>query len=628
MNRIRSVYHEYKEMIISLSHGLILGCAGIYMLHMSWRKWLHVLHDNGRELYVPWQLSQGSLLYRDMHHLYGPLSDYVHALMFKLFGVSMMTLAYFNIVLIIVLTWIIYDFFRNTTDRITALVVSLSFIVLFPFAAYGATGLYNYVFPYAYESTHGAFLSILSLWLFFKYLQTKRTTIIKLIAFISGLVFLTKWEPFFADIVSVILMIIIVAASEEEKGARGRLIISSALYFSIAPLIFLIYYAVRTTPIEAINALLYPYNILHSAAEILSFRYMRELGLEKLSWCSIGNALAKALKPMLYYCLIYFVLKYIDIRYGRHIQAIKRTWIRFGIYVYIACVFYYLTDKFFLYEFYDFWTWKAKVFLMPVPYLLILFVAYAVFREFLTAKGTLEYNKLLALIVFAVFSLVLSERILFRTNIYSNGFILAMPSALCIFALSLYWIPRFILKIENMVLFRFAMTGVMLAMLLVHIQLSRDSYKLNTEPFGRGNDMIYVNPTFMNEFGNDSVMKETLTYIDSAMTKEDTFVILPQGVLLNYLLRRKTIPYYSDNPLESSLYDENNVIGAIDALKPAYILIDNENRWNDGFTYFGYDYGRKTYQWIMNHYEIVHTIGEPSYEKQIFGVFIYKRKVL
>ena len=61
--------------------GVIL-IAGVTMLVISWRKWLDPTVDFGRELYVPWQLSQGQVLYRDIAYFNGPLSPYFNALVF------------------------------------------------------------------------------------------------------------------------------------------------------------------------------------------------------------------------------------------------------------------------------------------------------------------------------------------------------------------------------------------------------------------------------------------------------------------------------------------------------------------------------------------------------------------
>src|SRR3954464_5474836 len=71
------------------------------MLAFTWRTWPEPVIDFGRELYVPWQLSQGKVLYRDIAYFNGPLSPYFNSAVFRIFGVSMMKLVYVNLAILI-----------------------------------------------------------------------------------------------------------------------------------------------------------------------------------------------------------------------------------------------------------------------------------------------------------------------------------------------------------------------------------------------------------------------------------------------------------------------------------------------------------------------------------------------
>jgi hypothetical protein len=48
-----------------------LFALAIFFVATSWRKWPDPLIDFGRELYVPWRLSHGALLYHDVSEQYG-----------------------------------------------------------------------------------------------------------------------------------------------------------------------------------------------------------------------------------------------------------------------------------------------------------------------------------------------------------------------------------------------------------------------------------------------------------------------------------------------------------------------------------------------------------------------------
>ncbi len=67
---------------------------------LTWRKWPDVLIDFGTQLYIPWRILNGAVLYRDLFYFAGgPFSQYFNALLFKIFGVSFFTLIAANLIL-------------------------------------------------------------------------------------------------------------------------------------------------------------------------------------------------------------------------------------------------------------------------------------------------------------------------------------------------------------------------------------------------------------------------------------------------------------------------------------------------------------------------------------------------
>ena len=84
----------------------------------SWRRWPDVLVDFGRELYVAWRLSEGDVLYRDVASFYGPLSPYVNALWFRVFGPGLVTLAWLNLALAAAVAAGLYALVRRARRRV------------------------------------------------------------------------------------------------------------------------------------------------------------------------------------------------------------------------------------------------------------------------------------------------------------------------------------------------------------------------------------------------------------------------------------------------------------------------------------------------------------------------------
>src|SRR3989337_197721 len=70
----------------------LLVVAFVALAWWSWRKWPDLQYDFGNQLYLPWRLSEGQVLYADIDYKEGPLSQYLNALLFLLFGVSFTTL--------------------------------------------------------------------------------------------------------------------------------------------------------------------------------------------------------------------------------------------------------------------------------------------------------------------------------------------------------------------------------------------------------------------------------------------------------------------------------------------------------------------------------------------------------
>src|SRR6185503_20433910 len=119
-------------------HGTVRP-LGVLLLHAvlfvvlaawSWLKWPDPVVDFGRELYVPWQLTHGKVLYRDIESVYGPLSPYVNALWMRLFGVSLLTLVVCNLAVFAATLAGVHRLIRRSTDALAASVASMTLLVV------------------------------------------------------------------------------------------------------------------------------------------------------------------------------------------------------------------------------------------------------------------------------------------------------------------------------------------------------------------------------------------------------------------------------------------------------------------------------------------------------------------
>ena len=55
---------------------LVSGASGaLFLLMAGWLRWPDLIIDYGREIYIPWRLSEGGVLYKDVFYYYGPLAQ-------------------------------------------------------------------------------------------------------------------------------------------------------------------------------------------------------------------------------------------------------------------------------------------------------------------------------------------------------------------------------------------------------------------------------------------------------------------------------------------------------------------------------------------------------------------------
>ena len=134
------------------------------------------------------------MLYRDLAYFNGPLSPYVNAVWFWLFGVSLRVLALANFAIVGVILFLLYRLLSQVGSRTSAFVACLTFVLLFGFSRYSIVGNYNYICPYSHEMTHGLALSLAAMYFVGRYAHDGKVSDVALCGACVGLVFLTKPE--------------------------------------------------------------------------------------------------------------------------------------------------------------------------------------------------------------------------------------------------------------------------------------------------------------------------------------------------------------------------------------------------------------------------------------------------
>jgi 4-amino-4-deoxy-L-arabinose transferase-like glycosyltransferase len=147
---------------------VLIAVSFIFGLAASWERWGNPLVDCGREMNQPLRLAAGQMLYSDVRHIYGPLSPYINATLYRIFGPSLGVLYADGIFTALMILALVYWLSRQLMGRAAAVAATLSVTWLCAFKQAG-----NYVLPYSYSALHGCALGLASLALLVQFVQKR-----------------------------------------------------------------------------------------------------------------------------------------------------------------------------------------------------------------------------------------------------------------------------------------------------------------------------------------------------------------------------------------------------------------------------------------------------------------------
>src|SRR5205814_1676063 len=131
---------------------------------------------------------------RDVDTLYGPLSQYFNALIFRIFGPGIMVLVTANLVVYAAIVGVLYCLCRRAWGAGAALIASAIFVSVFSFSQFIHFGNLNYATPYAHEATHGLLVALLLALVLLRWMERPTPGLSFLAGALFGLTFVLKPE--------------------------------------------------------------------------------------------------------------------------------------------------------------------------------------------------------------------------------------------------------------------------------------------------------------------------------------------------------------------------------------------------------------------------------------------------
>jgi hypothetical protein len=606
----------------------VVGIFFVIAAALSWRKWPDPLIDFGQQLYVPWRLSRGAVLYHDVSYVYGCLSVCYHAVLFKIFGVSLTVLLASNFLILIFLLMLVYRLFLKCSDAWTATTIGLALTVL-AFGQFLDVGNYNYICPYSHEEFHGIVLAVVMMACLARWLQAGGKLPLALAGGCLGLIFLTKPEIFVGAAAPFVVAVIFQWRQIPVLGLVKALLLAGVC--GLIPLAeFFAGFRSEMDSADAARAVFGAWlPLLHSTGLQLPI-YQRNMGLDA-PWRHIGQAL----------------IEFGVLAVGVGLCAWRLT--RPTLTALERVIFFALAGGASIN-----YGWQNCGHCLP---LLLVVAAILWWREWRRNSEFGIRNSEFG-ILWLAFSFSMLAKLGFNPRISHYGVFLAMPAFLSAIYLLLHLLPRFLegarivpnpqrrdsadmLRVEttrapasdrqsrHLSPFRAAILIFLLAG-LARLAIHSELFYMDKD-FTLGSDgdrMVTYDPKIDNPKSapTGAAMASAAAWIETNTAPTNTLAVLPEGVMLNYLTRRDNPTPYAVFAFEVWAFGEQTMLSAYEKNPPDYIVLVQRDSSEYGVPYFGLQkgYGFDVMQWVRRNYEPVELIGSEPLQSGAFGIKILR----
>lgn len=560
-----------------------IAIATLFMLGWSWETWPDPLVDFGAQLYVPWRISAGQVLYRDLAYFNGPLSSYFNGAVFCLLGAGLRTLVWLNLLIMASAMALAYRLTVRASGRWAATVAGVTFALIFALGKVVRIGNYNWLTPYTHEITHGTTLGLAAIACAARYQRTLRARWIVAAGLLLGCVFLTKAEPTAASFPAVAALL--AGAWWMDRANRRQIAFSSALLAActlVAPVIAWLALATAMPVAGALRGVLGSWPWVFDR-RITSLHFYRDVsGLDDIP----ANLLI-----ILNWSVVYASIIGFGAALGLMCRGKSSRIMAVAAFLFCLTVF----------------TWGLNHagrlvpgstnwsgLLTPLPIclgLILIACAIAVVQR----KGK-DAPLRLALVVFAC---ALVAKMGLKASAYHYGFVLAWPATAVLICAVIRHLPDWI---ESRGGSRLIPQAAGLAAWLVAgaAILRADGIR-----FSQATTVVAAGTA--DEFRGDeraAGVADLCARIERIVPANGSIVVLPQGLMVNYLTRRVSpIRCINFMPPEVLALGEANVLSEFKRNPPDAVVLTPAVIENGHFTLDDRDpYGANTLAWVMRNY--------------------------
>lgn len=570
--------------------GLRAACASSLallfggLLWWSWVRWPDVLVDFGRELYVAWRLADGAVPYRDVMYINGPLSPFVNALWFRMFGVGLRTLVLANAAITVVVVLLLWRLLERMGGAVSATLACAVFLVVFAFAQQMPTGNYNFIAPYSHEMTHGMVIGLVAVLCVGRLVRSGTSRAAAACGACLGLALLTKPEVVLATTAATVgggALALVVRRTPIRTAAERVAVFCAAA--ALPPLVAGTLLSLAMPPREAFVNTMGGLRWLGDSALASRF-YLRLSGMldpygaatRIVGWSAAWSALLGA-----------------AVLVGRLLPRGPAGWIAApATFAAVAAAAWAYGDRV---------PWSQA--LLPLP--IVAASGVLVFGGAALRSSTDDdRERLVVAAALSLLSLVLLAKILLRVRAIHYGFALAMPATMLAIVLAWEWLPRLTARTRPArATVRAAFLAALCAFVIADVRTTIGFHRAVNVPVGRGVDAFRADAR-----GHE--VARVLDQIAAVVPANATVAVMPAGAMIGYLSRRpSSIRYVDFDPFVVALYGEREMLDALVARPPDFIVLADVPMVEYGPRGFGDGYAEELASWIGRHYE---PVGAPT----------------
>jgi len=576
---------------------IVVSLCLFYLLKTTWLKWGNIIIDTSREYWVPLQLLNGKVLYKDIFYNYGPLAPYILAGYYSLFGIKTFTLALCGITTLIFMLLGIYKTARIFLEEISSTITTLSFLFVCAFGFYCTSGIFNFIIPYSFASIFFSTLTIWSSYYFLKFILDKKYSDLIRWCLILYTTFICRFDlttpVWIAFLISGMLLV--------AKTKINKPLITITLFIPAIAAFFSYYvFLYATSSFEGFN-------------ESIITAIKQNIGdPHSIYWSGINNIslniLAAAISLLIQVSVV-FVLLYLIKRLKDSTSNISETFL--ASLTILASVTAYLCTKNILSTDMQF----RSIIIILAGNILIAIIS------ILKNKSIPENIASLGL---SAVALACVSRIFLAITPHQYGFYLMPAALIAYYIFYLKTIPLLFQRLSGS-----SSIEPQPAITTFFVLLTLQAWSMSSNLYNTKNIQFETSRGIIMESANieAALVAQLLIDIDKNTAPTDSLLVMPEGVSVNFFTKRNNpTKYYTFLPPDIRTVGEEKIINAIDSAKVKYIAVIYRNTLEYGFGQFGTGYALKIADWIKNHYEPLKQYGAGPFDPQYPGAIIYKLK--